>query len=452
MRYDHIWDLQVAWQQLLVPWGDGQVPCTVWFGQVHGLDCYFIEPHSGEKWFQRCGYYGFLDDHIRFAFFSRAALEFLLASGRRPEVIHTHDWQTAIVPVLLYDFYRHQGLEHQRVCHTIHNFKHQGIVGDDVLAAAGLDRPGYYHHPERLQDPFNPSALNLTLGAVNYANFITTVSPRHSWEVRFTDQGYGLGHVLYRHQSRFGGVLNGLDYGVWDPVGDPLIPHHYDADNFEPKYGNKRALRERLMLGDEYKPVIAYVGRLDAQKGVHLIRHTLFYALEHGAQFVLLGASAEAGINQEFSALKRQLNDDPNCHLELGFDEELAHLIYAGADMLVMPSLFEPCGLSQMIALRYGTVPIVRAVGGLGDTVFDRDHSHRPPGERNGYAFNDPDFAGVESALHRAVGLWFSFPGEFRQLAQQGMRCDYSWLQPARHYLDIYDYIRHKQPAAVPAA
>jgi starch synthase len=442
MRYDQIWDLHVAWQDLWVPWFDGAVHCSIYYGQVYGRSCYFVEPH-GNDFFIRGACYGFLDDHLRFAFFSKAALEFLLASGKRPDVIHTHDWQTAIMPVLLYEIYRYQGMETQRLCHTIHNFKHQGIVGDNLLEATKLDRPGYYHHDDRMQDDFNPSALNLTKGAINYANFVTTVSPRHSWEVCFTDQGHGLGNVLQRHQVKFGGVLNGLDYDMWNPQADPLIPHHYSAADFDPKYGNKQALRGRLLLRDEYKPIVSYVGRLDAQKGVHLIRHTLYYCLEHGTQFVLLGSSSEAGINEEFWQLKRQLNDNPDCHLELGFDEELSHLIFAGSDMVVVPSLFEPCGLTQMIAMRYGSVPVVRAVGGLADTVFDRDYSDKPPAERNGYVFNEADYPALESALYRAIGLWYSFPGEFQQLAIQGMGCDYSWNHPGQDYVRIYEHIRH---------
>lgn len=444
MRYDHIQDLHVGWRDLWVPWSGNVVHCTVFYGAMQGRACFFIDPHSQEHYFGRNGYYGFLDDPQRFSFFSRAVLEFLQVSGRQPDVIHTHDWQTAMLPVLLCEIYRQQGLARQHVCHTIHNFKDQSIVGDNILVAAGLDQPAYYHHEERMQDAFNPSALNLTRGAINYASFVTTVSPRYAWEARFTDQGYGLGHTLFRHREKFGGILNGLDYDSWNPQADPAIPHPYHADDLEPKYGNKKALRERLLLRDDFRPVLAYVGRLDPQKGVHLIRHALFHAMEHGAQFVLLGASPESGINEEFSQLKQQLNDNPDCHLELAFNEELAHLIYAGADMVVVPSLIEPCGHAQMIALRYGAVPVVHAVGGLADTVFDRDYSEKPPELRNGYVFHDPDYHGLESALHRAIGLWYSFPGEFRQLMRNGMRYDFSWHNPGRDYLDIYEHIRHK--------
>jgi starch synthase len=444
LRHDHIRALLLAWDDLWVPWGTGQVHCSVYSGSVQEMVCLFIEPHSPDDFFARGGCYGYPDDSLRFTFFSKAALELLRVSGRRPDVIHSHGWQTAITPVLLFEIYRFQGLQDQRVCHTIHSFKHQGIVGDNVLAATKLDRPAYYHHEDRMQDGFNPSALNLTKGAINYANFTVTVSPRHAWEARFTDQGYGLGHTLYRHRDRFRGILSGIDYDLWNPQSDPLIPYPYGLDDLEPKYGNKRALRERLLLRDDFRPILAYVGRLDPQKGVHLIRHSLFYALEHGCQCVLLGASADAGINEELSQLRHQLNDNPDCRLELAFDEDLAHLIYAGADMLVMPSLYEPCGLSQMIALRYGTVPVVRSVGGLADTVLDRDYSDRPVEQRNGYVFHEPDYQGLESALHRAIGLWYSFPGEFRQLMRDGMRCDYSWTHPGQEYLKIYEYIRHK--------
>jgi starch synthase len=189
---------------------------------------------------------------------------------------------------------------------------------------------------------------------------------------------------------------------------------------------------------------VAYVGRLDRQKGVHLIRHALFYTLWNGGQFVLLGPSPDNSINGYFWHLKHDLNDNPDCHLELGFDAELSHLVYAGADMLVMPSNYEPCGLVQMIAMKYGSVPVVRAIGGLADSVRDRDYSWVPFQERNGYVFNNPDYSGLESAMRRAFGLWFSYPQEFRNLMLNGMRQDHSWNRPAQDYLNIYEHIRHK--------
>ena len=293
----------------------------------------------------------------RFAFFSKAALEFLLMSGKRPDIIHCHDWQTALVPVLLYEMYQNTGMEHQRVCFTVHNFGHQGPAGESVLWATGLCDPERYFHRERLQDNFNPVALNLLKGGIVYSNFVSTASPSHAWEASYSDQGRGLGHTLHVHRYKFGGVLNGVDYDVWNPEVDPFIPRQYGPDSSDDKYVNKDALRERFMLRHADKPIVAYVGRLDGQKGVHLIHHAIFYALAEGTQFVLLGSSPDPEINAHFWHLKQYLNDHPDVHLELQFSHELAHLVYAGSDLLVMPSMFEPCGLCQLVALKYGTVP-----------------------------------------------------------------------------------------------
>lgn len=444
MRYDQIWGLHITHHDLWVPWGTGAVHCSVWFGFVHGRKCFFIEPHSPDNFFNRGAFYGFPDEHIRMAFFSKAALEFLYKSGKRPDIIHSHDWQSGLVPVMLYEIYAPQGMQNVRVCHTIHNFMHQGIAGENVLSLTGLGRTGYFFSRDRMGDDFNRTAINFLKGAIVYSNFITTVSPRHAWEARFADLASGLGHVLHVHQAKFGGVLNGLDYEMWNPETDPHIPVKYSTENFDPKYANKEALRSRLWLRHDFKPIVAYVGRLDVQKGVHLIRHALFYTLANGGQFILLGSSPERRTNDDFWQLKRHFNDNPDCHLEVGYNEELAHLIYAGADMVVVPSNFEPCGLTQLIAMRYGTVPVVRGVGGLRDTVFDRDDSDRDPSHRNGYVFYDQDLHAIEYALRRALGLWFTYPDEFRRLALNGMRSDYSWNQPGQDYLNIYEYIRHK--------
>lgn len=446
MRYDHIWGLTVSYQDLWVPWDNGVVHCTVWFGFVHGRRCFFIEPHSSQNYFNRGHYYGALDEAKRFAFFSKAALEFMLKTNKRPDIIHCHDWQTGLVPVLLYEIYKYHGMWNQRVCYTIHNFKHQGIAGPQILWETGLNNDAYYYHYDRLLDNFDHTAINFMKGGIVYSNYVNTVSPHHAWEARHGSESYGLGHTLYIHQNKFGGILNGIDYHLWNPDTDPLIPYHYSIDNFENKALNKKALRERLWLRpDENKPLIAYVGRLDEQKGVHLIRHGLFYALHRQAQFVLLGSSTEPWINSDFWHLKHHLNDNPDCHLELGYNEELAHLIYAGADIIIVPSNYEPCGLTQMIALRYGTVPVVRGVGGLVSTVFDRDYDQlHPPEERNGYVFYQADYHAIESAMERAIGLWQYYPEEFKQLAINGMKCDYSWARSVQDYINVYEYIRHK--------
>jgi starch synthase len=444
MRYDRIDGLTIDYHDLSVPWYGGAIHCTVYVGFVSGLKCFFIEAHSRDNFFHRPSAYGYDDDAMRFAFFSKAALEYMLKADKRPDVIHCHDWQTGLTPVLLFEMYKDAGMENQRVCFTVHNFRHQGHCGQDVLWATGLGRPDYYLHHDRLRDSFNAEALNLAKAGIVYSNFVTTVSPQHAWEARYTDQNFGLGQTLWIHRGKFSGVLNGVDYDTWNPEIDPFIARRYGIESLDLKYENKHALRERLWLRHADKPIVAYVGRLDGQKGVHLVRDALFNALHNGAQFVLVGPSPEPAITADFWRLKNELNDHPDCHLELRFDAELAHGVYAGADLLVVPSHFEPCGLVQMIAMKYGTVPVVRATGGLADTVFDRDYSMRPVEARNGYVFHQADYWALDSALGRALGLWHAYPDEFRKLIINGMRYDYSWNHPGHHYLNIYHHIRHK--------
>jgi starch synthase len=441
MRYDRIWGLQKTYSDLWVPFYDHKIHCDVYFGFVDGLKCFFIDAHSGHQFFNRGVFYGHHDDPQRFAFFCRAALEFMLHTNKHPDIIHCHDWQTGLLPVLLFGIYQHSGMSHPRICYTLHNLKHQGLTGEHTLRQAGLN-PAHYMTPDRLLDNFNPFAVNLMKGGIVFSNFVTTVSPRYAEEIKYTDLGYGLQSTLHQYSHKFGGVLNGIDYDVWNPAIDPHIACRYTVDTIDDKYRNKEALRNRLWLSHGYKPIVSVVSRLDHQKGVGLIRHGLFHSLAHGCQFVLLGSSPDPATNRDFWQLKHQFNDNPDCHLELSYNEELAHLIYAGADMILIPSAFEPCGLTQMIAMKYGTVPIVRNTGGLADTVFDSDYAHKPYHERNGYVFNDLNNRGLESAFDRAVGLWYLYPHYFRELMINGMRYDYSWNHPGQHYLNIYDYIK----------
>jgi starch synthase len=444
LRYSDIWDLQPSYRDLPVPWHGGAVRCTVWFGYADGRKCFFIEPHSAAGFFGRDRLYGYADDAERFAFFSKAALEFMLRADKRPDVIHCHDWQTGLVPVLLYEQYG-QVMPDQRVCYTIHNFRHQGTSDEQLLWATGLGRPDYFLDADRLGDDFRYRGLNPMKGGILYANFVTTVSPSHADEALYDEGASGLGRTLKDYQDKFRGVLNGVDYDVWNPETDPFISARYSSGSIERKHQNKKALRDRFWLRDSDGPVVAYVGRLDEQKGMHLVHHALFYTLARRGQFILIGdAHHHDGITGHFRHLKDYLNDNPDCHLEIGYREDLAHLVYAGADLLVVPSLFEPCGLVPLIAMRYGTVPVVRATGGMADTVFDYDNSGRPPTERNGYVFHHTDNWAVESALSRALRLWSARPREFGQLAANCMRADYSWARPGQEYLDIYQHIRHK--------
>jgi starch synthase len=444
MRYDQIASLHICHQDLWVPWFKGAIHCSVWFGTVHDCKCYFIEAHSNENFFNRNAIYGCSDDIMRFTFFCRAALEFMLKSNKRPEIIHCHDWPTGLAPVLLFEIYKWAGMERTRVCYTIHNFKHQGWFGDQALWATGLGRPDYFYAYDRLRDNNNARSLNMLKSGIVYSNFVTTVSPHYAWEAKNSWMGFGMNPTLNTHHTKFGGIINGLDYDYWNPATDPALAAHYSVADLDTKYTNKAALRRRFKLSDCAKPLIAFVGRLDPQKGLHLVKHALYYSVRANAQFALLGSSPDSRINNEFLAIKRSVNDNPDCHLEIGYNEELAHLIYAGADMILVPSDYEPCGLAQLIALRYGTVPIVREVGGLVDTVFDKDYSDRPQQQRNGYLFRDATTTGIEWALNRAIACYYQYPDHFRHLILNGMAADYSWREPAKHYLNIYDYIRVK--------
>jgi starch synthase len=441
MRYDRIHGFVMAYSNLWVPFFDQWLHCDVYFGFVDGVKCFFIDPHSPHNFFNRRTFYGQGDDVSRFAFFSRAALEFMLKSNKHPEIIHCHDWQTGLVPPLLYEIYQGLGMTRPRVCYTLHNLGHQGLNGEHILRQVGLNAHRVMTY-DRLLDDHRLGAVNLMKGGVVYANFVTTVSPTYAREIRTTHLGMGLQRTLGVHQQKFGGVLNGLDYNAWNPAVDGHIAKKYWGETVQDKYANKEALRQRLWLRHEFKPLVAFVGRLDHQKGVHLVFNAVPWCLHNGCQFVLLGSSPHGHVNEAFWHLKRQFNDHPDCHLEIGYDEELSHLIYAGADLILVPSEYEPCGLTQIIGLKYGTVPVVRNTGGLADTVFDADYAHRPYHERSGYVFNDYNWPGLESALRRAIGLWNHYPHYFRELMVNGMRYDFSWNHPGQDYLNIYNYIK----------
>lgn len=441
LRYDRIEERRVTLRDLRVPFHGEWLACDVEEGVVDGLRCCLIDPHSHHGLFNRGAIYGQNDDPARFAFFCRALLEFLLKSGRRPDIIHCHDWQTGLVPVLFWEMYQGLGLTHPRICYTLHNVGYQGVTDPGVLHQVGLD-PRRLMTGDRLAHPSGPGAVNLMKGGIVYANFVTTVSPRYAWEIQNTEQGMGLQQVLRTHAGKFGGVLNGIDYDTWNPELDPHIASRYGPDTLPEKAADKAALRARLGLPEAPRPLVAVVSRLDRQKGVELIRHTVYRALETGCQMVLLGSAQEPAIDAMFRELRDRVGDHPDCSINLGYDEDLTHQIYAGADILVIPSVYEPCGLTQMIAMKYGAVPVARRVGGLADTVFDANYSDRPFEERNGYLFDDLTPEALDSALDRAVGLWFQHPRYFRELRLNGMRTDNSWNHPGRQYMDIYRHMR----------
>lgn len=440
MRYDQIEDLHCVYEELWVPhYGEWRAE-KVFQGTVDGVTTFFI---TGGHYTQRDAVYGYDDDLFRFTFFSRAALEFMFKTGRRPSIIHCHDWSTALVPVIYYEIYASLGWNESRVVFTIHNNECQGLCwyGEKLLGMIGLNC-GPLFNAEKLQDSGKANCINMMKGALVYSNFITTVSPTFAGELKTHEGGRGLNQTLGKYGSKFGGVINGIDYDVWNPATDRKIARNYSATEFDGKYENKRALREWLHLEDAWKPIVSVVTRLTNQKGLHLIKHAIRSSLAMNAQFVLLGESPDPAINAEFWQIKNDLAGNPHVHMWIGYHEDLSHLIYAGSDLFLVPSMFEPCGLTQMISLRYGTVPVVRKTGGLADTVFDVDHSGRGLDGSNGYVFCGSGTGDLDSAMQRATRCWFDDPDKFHRVALNGMNCDYSWKTPAKDYENIYNFIK----------
>ncbi|MCD8138330.1 MAG: glycogen synthase GlgA [Planctomycetaceae bacterium] len=442
MRYDLIDDLHEEYGELWCPHYNEWRPEKVFQGKVGGdLQVNFI---TGGTYTERPNIYGYDDDLQRFAYFSRAALEFMFKTNRRPEIIHCHDWATGLVPPILWDIYQKLGWNNSRVVYTIHNNECQGLCGfgDKLLGLVGLD-VREHHRPDRMQDDTHKNCINMMKSGIVYSNFVTTVSPTYAGELKSAAGGRGLQTTIAKNSAKVGGVLNGIDYESWNPATDVKLAARYSAgDDFFEKYRNKAALREWLGLWDAWRPIIGVVTRLTHQKGLDLIKHAIYAAQGMQAQFVLLGSAPDPKVNNDFLAIQHQLRDNHDVSLYIGYHEDLSHIIYAGADMFLVPSLYEPCGLTQMISLRYGTVPIVRETGGLVDTVFDLDNSGLGLNEVNGFTFRDPTPASLDYGLGRAVQLWYDNPEAFNRLARNGMRYDYSWRHPTEHYENIYNYVK----------
>ncbi|KAK4440134.1 putative starch synthase 4, chloroplastic/amyloplastic [Sesamum alatum] len=397
MRYDLIQDLKVL-DAPIESYFDGRLfKNRIWVGTVEGLPVYFIEPHHPSKFFWRGQLYGEVDDFKRFSFFSRAALELLLQAGKKPDIIHCHDWQTAFVAPLYWDLYVPKGLDSARICFTCHNFEYQGAAPASDLASCGLD-VYRQNKPDRMQDNSANDRVNSVKGAIVFSNIVTTVSPSYAQEVRTAEGGRGLQATLNSHSKKFVGILNGIDTDAWNPATDPLVKVQYNSNDIEGKAENKEALRS------------------------------------------LLGMSS-ANVRQplkEFEDICSQFKTHEHARLILKYDESLAHLIYAASDMFIIPSIFEPCGLTQMIAMRYGSIPIARKTGGLNDSVFDVDDDNIPIQYRNGFTFLKADEQGLNSALERAFYHYKNDPEGWKQLVLKDMNIDFSWDSSASVYEDLY--------------
>ncbi|MCH9627807.1 MAG: Glycogen synthase [Chlamydiales bacterium] len=380
-------------------------------GRVDGIPVTLIEV---EDFFKRGTIYGCEDDALRFTSFCLAALRYLKENGRHPNVIHLHDWHTAVAAPLLKERFAEL---HAQCVFTIHNLAYQGECDGAVLDSIGwksgaIEEKGTY---------------NLMKAGILYADQVTTVSPNYAKEILNSEMGGALQPTLKKYQNKFSGVLNGLDAHYWNPAHDPLMPTSFSIENKGGKKQVKRALRQRLGLEQKESPLVGAVTRLVPQKGPELIKAALLHTLELGGQVVLLGSAFDPMTQAEFKKLKEQLAESNQGHVELTYDEELSHLIYGGSDLLLVPSLFEPCGLTQLIAMRYGTIPLVRETGGLVNTVFEGI---------NGFTFGPPNPEAICKTLERALPLWGT--PTWQMLQENGMREDHSWNKPSENYLKIY--------------
>lgn len=453
MQYESIQDLRVL-DLVVESYFDGKLHKNkIWIGTVEGLPVYFIEPLHPAKFFWRGKTYGEPDDLKRFSFFSRAALELLHQAGKKPDIIHCHDWQTAFVAPLYWDLYAPKGLNSARICFTCHNFEYQGTAPAAEITSCGLD----IHHlnrPDRMQDHSSTDRVNPVKGAIVFSNIVTTVSPTYAQEVRTPQGGQGLHATLNAHAQKFVGILNGIDTDAWNPATDGYLRFQYNANDLEGKFENKKALRRHLGLSiaDSRRPLVGCITRLVPQKGVHLIRHAIYRALELGGQFVLLGSSPVPSIHREFEEIANKFQTHEHVRLILKYDEALSHSIYAASDMFIIPSIFEPCGLTQMIAMRYGAIPIARKTGGLNDSVFDIDDDTIPVQLRNGFTFVSPDEQGFNGAFDRAFKHYLSDSEGWEELMHKVMSIDFSWDTSASQYEELYQQSVAKARAARRAA
>nr|HID13566.1 glycogen synthase [Anaerolineae bacterium] len=370
--------------------------------------------------------YGFEDDAQRFAVFGRAALAGLRLLDWKPDVIHANDWHTGIVPTWLNTAGRRDPFYRDiATLFTVHNLAYQGIAGRLILTFAQME---YVKHLPVEQ----PGTVNWMAQGIAHADLINTVSPRYAQEILTPEMGMGLDPLLRERQERLFGVLNGIDYEHWNPATDPNIPHRFDIETLDRRAANKTALQQqaRLPVRPEV-PLIGMVSRLDEVKGMDLLEPVLEWLLEGEAQFVLLG-TGQPRYHEMFERVQARFPD--RMHAFLKFDDVLARRIYAGADMFLMPSAVEPCGLGQMIAMRYGCVPVVRATGGLADTVTDYTARR---GRGIGFTFTDYTSEACSRALERALKVYHDKKA-WRGLQQQGMMTDFSWSASAQGYIKLY--------------
>lgn len=398
-----------------------------------GIQYYFLD---NEFYFRRWGLYGYGDDGERFAYFSKAALEAIRILDQPFDILHVHDWQAALVPVFFKAFYQKEPcFQNTRTVFTIHNLKYQGVFGYEVLGdLLGLGHE--YFQEEGLE--FH-GKVNFMKGGLQFSDALTTVSPNYSEEIKTPFFGEGLEGVLRKQEEKLQGILNGIDVDKYHPEKDPEIIKNYGIDNLENKEANKIDLQKKFGLPiDPSIPVIGLISRFVEQKGIDLIQRIIHEVLEDQVQFVVLG-SGDKRYEGFFNGLAYDFPEKARVHI--GFNEKLAKEIYAGADFFLMPSLFEPCGLGQLIAMQYGTIPIVRETGGLKDTVKPFNEY---TGEGQGFTFVNYNAHDLLYTIRRAIGFYYK-PGIIRNIRKNGMKKDLSWRRSAREYRSLYEEVMKRR-------
>lgn len=403
------------------------------------IKVYFLQ---NPKFFDRPHIYGdehgdYPDNLERFSFLCHESLRLMKELGSPVDIIHCHDWQTGLLPVILRENYKGDPFfQNTRTVITIHNFGYQGVFPKQGFSKLGVE--------DRL---FHPGALeffdkiNLLKGGLVYADRITTVSPQYAREIQTKEWGYGLEGVVRDNKARLEGILNGLNYDYWDPARDPLItPSYSSKDVFTAKPVHKEKLQNicRLPVFDDI-PVIGFVGRLCYQKGLDLLESAFDGLMQRPVQVVFIGVGEQ---KYQKLLLKLAKTYPQQCGVMIRYDENLAHMVYAGSDFFMMPSVYEPCGLAQMISLRYGTVPIVNGVGGLKDTVTDLSLKDKG----NGFVMSSYSVFGFLETVDRALGT-FHQKSKFRDLVTRAMECRWTWATSTQHYLECYEQAREEQHA-----
>lgn len=393
---------------------------------MDGIHYYFLD---NDYYFKRHGSYGFFDDGERFAFYSRAVLEALPYLEDQPDIIHCHDWQAGPISVLLKAHYQsHPFYRHIQTIFTIHNLRYQGVYPKFVLANL-LDLSELYFHMDGLEFFGNVSYLKAGLA---YSDLITTVSPTYAIEIQDPYYGEQLDGFLRTRKGELKGILNGIDTDLYNPMTDPFIEQNYDE--LIGKGKNKERLQESLgLIVDPEVPVMAMITRLVEQKGLDLVLHVFHEIMNIGVQFVLLG-TGEDQYEQTFKELAAQYPEQVS-FLNY-FDEGLARRIYAGSDLFLMPSQFEPCGIGQLLALRYGSLPIVRETGGLRDSVVPYNQFTN---EGYGFSFANYNAHDMLYTIERAVWLYRFQPKKWKLLAERAMQLDFSWKASAAEYRELYE-------------